>query len=61
MGEGITHCTVPGGARGCPISPSWVLPPPPGMQQQEDLSTQYRSITYALGAQQQAAGRCTGR
>ncbi|XP_010160621.1 mitochondrial peptide methionine sulfoxide reductase, partial [Antrostomus carolinensis] len=43
------------GVRGCPITPSGVLPPTPGMRQQEDLGTQYRSVIYTLGPQQQAA------
>ncbi|KAM9605964.1 LOW QUALITY PROTEIN: peptide methionine sulfoxide reductase MsrA-like [Morphnus guianensis] len=33
--------------------------PTQGMQQQEDLSTQYGSITYTLGPQQQAAALCS--
>ncbi|NXJ58363.1 MSRA reductase, partial [Spizaetus tyrannus] len=33
--------------------------PTRGMQQQEDLSTQYRSVIYTLGPQQQGAALCS--
>ncbi|NXH11152.1 MSRA reductase, partial [Bucco capensis] len=33
--------------------------PTQGMRQQEDVGTQYRSVIYTLGAQQQAAALCS--